>query len=393
LLEHKRVFFRNGEPVGVRTEFPEEISEVYMLRHGIVAESDLARVRREAASHELRFGEALLGLGYLDAKALYEHTRRLALQNLTSCFRWEQGSIEWTPRQDLEGEIVPVPLDLVDVFVTGVSRFYDRHRLDRELPVDAGARVYAKPVAQTPTSGAALGTLDARIVQLAAGRPTVHAVAEAVGLADKTVRQRLYVLYCLGHVGFEQEGRPVAAKPLSRIATIPAFGVAPQRPKRISTPAAPMPPSAVPDRRPTLTFVSPVPKPLPREEREDAAAPPAPTGVALLIEEAARARASGQHHVAISTLRNALSWEPQNPVVLAELALSLTQCAPRLHAREANRLAREARRLDATLPIPYVVLGLLLEEIGQREGACELYRAALEKDPLCSEALKRLRKR
>ena len=173
LHEQKSVYFVHGQPVGVRTNFPEEISEVYMLRHGIVAESDLARVRREAAAHRQRFGEALLGLGILDADELYEHMRRQALQNLTTCFRWERGSIEWTDRVDLPTGLQPVPLDLVDVFVTGVSRFYDRHRLDRELPVDDGARVYAKPLATTPTAGATLGTLDARIFQLAAGRPTV----------------------------------------------------------------------------------------------------------------------------------------------------------------------------------------------------------------------------
>ena len=33
--------------------------------------------------------------------------------------------------------------------------------LDRELPVDDGARVYAKALPTTPTAGAALGTLDA----------------------------------------------------------------------------------------------------------------------------------------------------------------------------------------------------------------------------------------
>jgi tetratricopeptide (TPR) repeat protein len=391
LHEQKRVFFLRGQPVGVRTNFPEEISEVYMLRHGIVAESDLVRVRREAAAHRLRFGDALLGLGYLEADELHEHRRRHAMQNLTTCFRWEQGPIEWTERVDLPSEVVPVPLDLVDVFVTGVSRFYDRHRLDRELPVDGDARVYAKPLPATPTARAALGTLDARIFQLAAGRPTVQSLAAAVGLPDKTVRQRLYVLYCLGHIGFERTMVSSSAKPLSRIATIPAFGAASARPtgpyatpepQRFATPAAPMPAAAVPVRRPTLPLASATPRPIILREE--------PTGVQELVEEASRARVAGNHHVAIATLRTALTKDPQNPVVLAELALTLMRCAPRLHAREANRLAREARRLDPRLSTSYVVMGLLMEQAGERDHARSFYRLALERDPSCGAALDRL---
>lgn len=377
LHEQKRVFFWRGDPVGVRTNFPEEISEVYMLRHGIVAEADLARVRRLASTRKSRFGEALLGLGILEEEELREHTRRQALQNLTTCFRWERGSVDWTPLEDLGGEIVPVPIDLVDVFVTGVSRFYDRHRLDRELPVSDSARVYAKPLPPLATAGAALGTLDARLFQLAAGRPTVQSIALAVGLPDKTIRQRLYVLYCLGYVGFEQ-GAPIVAKPLSRIATIPAFGAPPALSRRVTTPMPRMPAVAIPERRPTLTMVS-----APTRPRHE----PTSSTADQLVAEARTARHAGQHHVAITTLRSALTLAPDRPVVLAELALTLMRCEPQLHAREANRLAREARRLDPQLATSYVVMGMLMEQVGEKDRARELYRYALERDPANTDAL------
>jgi hypothetical protein len=381
LHEQKNIYFLQGKPVGVRTNFPEEISEVYMLRHGIVAESDLARVRREATAFKLRFGEALLGLGYLERHELYEHTRRHAIQNLTTCFRWEQGPVEWTGREDFAREIVPVPLDLIDVFVTGVSRFYDRNRLDRELPLDDGAKVYAKPPPGTPTDRALLGTLDSRIVQLAAGRPSVASLAMLMGIADKIVRQRLYVLYCLGHIGFEQGAPKAFTRPQSKIPTVPAFRAAPTPRTRIATPSPAMPPEATPKRRPTLPLVPDLPLPRPLIPRED------PSGVDQLLDEARRARAANQHHVAIATLRTALTRAPQNAVVLAELALSLVTCAPRLHAREANRLAREARRLDPKVATSYVVLGMLLQHVGEFDRAREMYQFALDRDPKCAEAL------
>ena len=383
LQERKSVYLSRGAPVAIRTDFPDEISEVYMLRHGVVAEADLEPLRRLAAARHQRFSEALLGAGMLEASQLYEHSRLHAQQTLTTCFRWEQGPIEFTPLETLGRDVLPLPLDLLEVFVTGVARFYDRNRLERELPLGDFARIYAKPVPELPTGGGSLGTIDARLVQLAAGRPTIPALASAVGLSEHVVRQRLYVLYCLGVVGFEDGPPPIATKPISRIATIPAFAAPSPRPARVPTPAVSMPPAAVPKRRPTRPLTSPAPVAV---ERKQAA------GVHKLLEDAEIARLAGQHHVAIGALRSALTMSPQNPRVLAQLALTLMVCDERLHAREANRLAREARRIDPELAVPYVVIGLLMQQIGEEQGARAMYQTALKHDPECAEAMRFLDK-
>lgn len=378
--EHKTVYLSRGAPVAIRTDFPDEASEVYMLRHGIVSEADLEPLRRLASRRGQRFSEALLGAGLLEASQLFEHSRLHAMQTLTTCFRWEQGPIEFLPCERLAKDVLPLPLDLLEVFVTGVARFYDRRRLERELPIREHARVFAKPAPDVPTAGALLGTIDARLVQLAAGRPTLPSIANAVGLSEHVVRQRLYVLYCLGHVGFEDEP-PAAAKPRSRVPTIPAYGppdVVMQ--PRIPTPATAMPPASIPGRRPTQPIASPPVAKL--------GAPASASSVHKLLEEAEIARLSGQHHVAIGALRTALTAAPQHPRVLAELALTLMLCDARLHAREANRLAREARKIDPQLAMPYVVMGLLMQHIGERKHARQLYEYALARDPECAEAMR-----
>lgn len=381
--EHKSVYLSRGAPVAIRTDFPDEASEVYMLRHGVVSESDLEPMRRLAQRRGQRFSEALLGAGLLEASQLYEHSRLHAQQTLTTCFRFEQGPIEFTPSESLARDVLPLPLDLLEVFVTGVARFYDRRRLERELPLHDHARVFAKAPPELPTTGASLGTVDARLVQLAAGRPTLPSIAIAVGLSEHVVRQRLYVLYCLGHVGFENSAPLADAKPPSRIATIPAFAAPVVRPPRIPTPVMAMPPVAIPQRRPTKPLVSPPPGKL---------APKAESNVHRLLEEAEIARLAGQHHVAIGALRSALTTAPQNPRVLGELALTLMVCDGRLHAREANRLAREARRIDPQLAVPYVVMGLLMQQIGELGHARRLYRYAIDRDPECGEAMRYLDK-
>ena len=105
-----------------------------------------------------------------------------------------------------------------------------------------------------------------------------------------------------------------------------------------------------------------------------------------LIEEAMVARTAGKATTAVGLLRRARAAQPGHPVVAAELALALLVQDAKAHSREANALAREARRADPSLPLPYVVLGRLLETVGERDRARQLYVHALTLDPECVEA-------
>jgi len=108
--------------------------------------------------------------------------------------------------------------------------------------------------------------------------------------------------------------------------------------------------------------------------------------VARVLEHATVARSSGQAGVAVTLLRNALGKAPGHAEITAELALALLQQDPGRNAREANALAREARKADPQLPLPWVVIGMLLGQIGQADRAALMIRHALELDPECSEA-------
>lgn len=387
--EEKEVFLARGVPVAVRSELADETSEIYMIREGVIGPADLDVVRGLATKKHTRFSEALLALGHLEPSQVFEHTKRRAVQNLTSCFGWVHGPVEFTELERLGGDVVPLSLDLVEVLVTGVGRFYDMRRLDRELPIEDGHRVYLKPLPSTPTAGAALGTIDARICQLAAGRPTVQSLATAVRLPERTVRQRLFVLYCLGRIGFLPPGAPVpGTRPPSRVETLRSF--APPSAQVVAERIASA--GAVAERIASATG-NPVRRIATRPQFSMPRPEDAPTiTVHDLVEDAEAARRAGQHHVAIRTLRYALTKAPEDPLVLGELALSLLVSDKKLHAREANNLAREARRHNPDLAAPYVVMGMLMELVGEPARAQQLFRHALQRDPQCEEARKALAK-
>ena len=98
------------------------------------------------------------------------------------------------------------------------------------------------------------------------------------------------------------------------------------------------------------------------------------------------ARSSGAFDEAIQLLRRALAANADVPALEAELALCLLLADPRRNAREANALARKARQGDGQLALPWVVAGMLLEPLGEKARAAQLYRHAIGLDPECAEA-------
>ncbi|MBI2896917.1 MAG: hypothetical protein HYY06_25385 [Deltaproteobacteria bacterium] len=430
LRGEKFVYFSRGAPVSVDSTLEEETSEVYYLKRGAADESELEAARQVARDSGRGVGEALLGLGFFEASELFEHKRSHAEQSLVSCFGWEEGSARFEPRDGFGSEILQMPIDPVSVFAEGIARYYDRLRLDRELPVDDLCRVYAVEAPRIPAAVTSIDTIDARVLQLAVARPTLQALAKTASLPVHELRQRLFVLYCLGLVGFElgapiveeaeQERQSQHPLPAPKPSAAGAFSRprppgpgAPAPPPRTSAPPpmrAPAPLAPTPPPRPSV----PTPSPATRQSVPAAAQPrpPAPTGPATPVaqskppsgsvrrsaartveddlDEAEIARAGGDCGTAIETLRAARSAWPDDPRVWAQLALMLLLLDERKNAKEANQLARDARKVNPSLPIPYVVMGILMEQIHDRERALQMYRYALTRDPECNEAHKRI---
>lgn len=480
LRGEKRIFIARGNPVHVESDLAEETSELYLLRTGAVDASDIEPARELARSQGGKIGEALLGLGLLEANELFEHTRNRARDALIACFQWEAGSAIWEPRERFGPDILAIPIDVVRVFFDGILRFYDRRRLDRELPVDDSSRIYLVPSPRIEVSTASVGTVEARLLKLAQGRPSLPSAALAVGLAPDDLRRRVYALYCLGVIGFEVDApllehtpppKPppsvsmhvpragtggggtgphpaqtaataasvVAATPATTrepshtpshpVVARPAVGGArssalPPPPRPVTSPRQsqlPPPPASSPRQshlpsapasgRPSSTGLPPAARdsqpPPPPSARPGAgrSAGPGPTHkvaaqivktgrptktVAAYIEDAELARTSRDWDAALLALEYALELEPENAFIWSEKAYTLMLRDPRTHGKEANILARDARKQDPSLPLPYVVLGMLMEQIRETERAVQMYRVALQKDPICEAAQARL---
>jgi hypothetical protein len=172
---------------------------------------------------------------------------------------------------------------------------------------------------------------------------------------------------------------PPIARP-ARLTPGPELPSAPPAPA--ARPARPTPGPEVPDLPPARPGTSA------RRTLEPLGKPT--RSAAGYLEEAELARDADDVERCLVAMRYANLVEPHNPIIAADLAFTLLEVDARAFARDAGRLARDARRGNPSLPMPYVVLGMLMEQLRDASRAAQLYRYALARDPECREALARL---
>lgn len=388
LREERFVYVSRGSPVHVDSLLQDDASEIQLVSSGVLSAQALDQTRAVAAEQGRGVGEALLSMGKISPNELYELKQRQSRQRLVNCFAWRDGAARFEERP-IGGEIVPIAIDLAQVLTEGVAAHYDRRRLARELAVGESHRVY---LTGPPEAGRslALGALEVRILSRASARPSVASLAMDLRAEDTALHRALFILFHLGLVGFDLAADEVAKPP----PPVPEV-IQPRMPQRSpgpgATPAPPRPATPKPPSRPVMPSAPPTADP----EGAGATSMLPPLGspkksAASYLEESEMARDAGDLAAALLAMRYAHLLEPNNVVIAAELALLFVLVDERAYGREAGRLAKETRRANPALPIPYVVLGILLEQIRDSARAEQMYRQALSRDPECDEAKARL---
>lgn len=390
------VYLSRGLPVFVDSVLSADTSEVHLVAAGALTGRAIAATRAVAAAQGAGVGEALLSMGVLSASELFEHKRAQTRQRLVDCMSWRDGTARFEARRPFGSEIVPIPIDLSQVLSDGVALHYDERRLRRELPVGESHRVYLTGPAAA-MAGTTLGILEARVLSRAPARPSLATLATDLALSGQELYAALFVLFHLGLIGFD----------------LAAGDVATPRPRRdddvreVLRPRMPAPRAAVPHPSPIAPAREPAPARPPRPtpgpvvpelpaSRPAARRRPLPPlgrptrSAAGYLEDAELARDAGDTDAALLALRYAHEVEPHNPAIAADLAYAFLVVDARAFARDAGRLARDARRGNPSLPMPYVVLGMLMEQLRDAARAAQLYRYALTRDPGCEEAQSRL---
>lgn len=84
----KTVFFVNGHPVFAESNIRSESLGFQLRRDGTISDAQHQQSLERADTDSLKYGEALVELGFVDRKTLNTHLRRQVQERLLNCFGW-----------------------------------------------------------------------------------------------------------------------------------------------------------------------------------------------------------------------------------------------------------------------------------------------------------------
>jgi len=213
----KRFLLQRGSPVFAESNLASESLGVQLMDTGRLSRSDYNRVVSHIESRGCKEGKALLDLGLLKPKELFDALKDQVRIRLVECFGWPQGEYQLDADSSPPEDAAPFRTDLYAVLQAGIETHWasDRilgdlmpnmesypqrtagfgpvaERLEVDAAVEAllesldGSRSFWKSVqlANTPRALAAAWILDAAGALRFAAGPEEEAVAEPAGERD-----------------------------------------------------------------------------------------------------------------------------------------------------------------------------------------------------------------
>lgn len=142
-LAEARIAVARGVIVGATDNGHDNRLGPRLLRRGKVKNEDVPRIQQWMQAHKGRVGDAVLGLGLLDATALLEELRLQAHERLLQATVWSEGDARFV-RDD--AEVLALAVDAFDVFDIVLAAFI------RQPDEDAVARFVAAHVEEALSS-------------------------------------------------------------------------------------------------------------------------------------------------------------------------------------------------------------------------------------------------
>jgi hypothetical protein len=188
----KAVYLKDGKIVFASSNLPNDRLGEILLREGkiTVEEYDTSI---KAISKGKRQGKALVEMGALGPKDLWEGIQFQVKEIVYSIFNWDEGTFHFEESSLPEKERITVDLDIADMLLEGIRR------------VDAGGRLQARypegdvllERAEGRTAGA-LESYERHVLELVDGERSVIEISRESEIGDNETLKVLYALLCTG---------------------------------------------------------------------------------------------------------------------------------------------------------------------------------------------------
>ncbi len=117
----KEILLEDGLPVGVRSNIRRETLSSYLLMRRALDDKQVDVASEAAHRQHIRFGQAVVQLGYLSEAEVVGHLAAHVKLKLVNCLRWRDGMWDLVPGT-VPADVVRTPIDLAGVVFRGLAK-------------------------------------------------------------------------------------------------------------------------------------------------------------------------------------------------------------------------------------------------------------------------------
>ena len=199
----KALYLKDGRIVFASSNLPNDRLGEILLREGkVTVEEYDASIK--AISKGKRQGKALVEMGALSPKDLWEGVQFQVKEIVYSIFNWDEGQFHFEESSLPEKERITVDLDIADMLLAGLRRVDASGRLQSRYP--EGDALLERVAGEIP---GALEPYEAHVLALVDGERSVLDISRESEIGDNETLKVLYALHCTGVL--RTKGRKVHA--------------------------------------------------------------------------------------------------------------------------------------------------------------------------------------
>jgi tetratricopeptide (TPR) repeat protein len=195
------LFFAKGRLVFAEQGTLGETLGRRLLRDGKLTQDQYAAVIQKMTSaliesEQMRFGEVVVSLGYLDAEVVHQALQDQVRRKLLLCFQWSRVRLGWDPSPEPLRAVAHFPSEVLPIVVQGILAYWTRVQLLPTLgPHRSRYPILARTAAETSRQ-LALPSAESGFLRAIDGRRSIDELREREGL-DPLGRERLLVALIL----------------------------------------------------------------------------------------------------------------------------------------------------------------------------------------------------
>ncbi len=130
----RRIFFDKGQIIATASSEPNERLGHFLIKRGLLDEETLDEALQSQATADDLLGKILVELGVVSESDLERLLVVKAEESIFEIFLWPAGEFRFVDDQPLEGNMIPMHLDVTSVVLKGAERVDEWRRITQTIP-------------------------------------------------------------------------------------------------------------------------------------------------------------------------------------------------------------------------------------------------------------------